>query len=416
MERCGVTPYEGGKGYIFISYSHKDGERVYPVLERLAEKGYRVWYDEGINPGSEWPENIADHLGRSVVCMGFISEYYLGSDNCRRELNFALMKHIPFLSVMLEPVKMTAGVEMQLSTNQAVFLYKQPGPEAFFRKLESTEILRPALDAPVQTAPRACPVCGSPLQENARFCLHCMTSLEKKEPAPAAPVKRKKRWLVIGASAVLAVAAAVALLLFFRSPSPVTYTDYDTFYEAVQAASEKLELDALWSPEAFLDVQYDARTHTQKYTAPLELDGARLDFFMRDDGCVVTLILSDVPAARLDDAKKICAAVHGAVTNYFSDILNVLTDDETYLRKTYGEPFVPFFADMTGRTERYEKALAEGAAISTRYIEIEGLGRTSKDSFTVYFETGRDGPEGTLYDLILRFDYKGNEEVLLTKE
>ena len=149
-----MVPYEGEKGSVFISYSHKDGARVYPIIERLAAEGYRVWYDEGIDPGSEWPETIADHLSKSAVCMGFISENYLNSHNCKRELNFALMKQIPFLSIMLEEVKMSAGVEMQLSTNQSIFLYKLATPDAFYNRLRNTPVMQPAFDpALVKTAP-----------------------------------------------------------------------------------------------------------------------------------------------------------------------------------------------------------------------------------------------------------------------
>ena len=56
MLRCNVKPYEGDKEFIFISYSHKDNALVFPVIEKLAENGFRVWYDEGIDPGSEWPD------------------------------------------------------------------------------------------------------------------------------------------------------------------------------------------------------------------------------------------------------------------------------------------------------------------------------------------------------------------------
>ena len=53
MQRCAFTPYEGKEPYIFISYAHKDSDRVFPILEELDRRGYRVWYDDGIAPGSE---------------------------------------------------------------------------------------------------------------------------------------------------------------------------------------------------------------------------------------------------------------------------------------------------------------------------------------------------------------------------
>ena len=60
MER--PIPYRGEEAYIFVSYAHKDSYRVWPIVARLQLDGYRVWYDEGIDPGTEWDENIASHV------------------------------------------------------------------------------------------------------------------------------------------------------------------------------------------------------------------------------------------------------------------------------------------------------------------------------------------------------------------
>ena len=66
-----VKPYEGKEPYIFISYSHRDSKRVFPILKQLSDAGFRLWYDEGIDPGTEWPESIATHLANSTACIAF---------------------------------------------------------------------------------------------------------------------------------------------------------------------------------------------------------------------------------------------------------------------------------------------------------------------------------------------------------
>lgn len=48
--------YNGNEPYIFISYAHKDNNTVYPVIARIQKDGYRAWFDEGIDPGTEWDE------------------------------------------------------------------------------------------------------------------------------------------------------------------------------------------------------------------------------------------------------------------------------------------------------------------------------------------------------------------------
>lgn len=148
MRRCSAKPYGGKEPYVFVSYCHKDRDAVFPVIERLARDGYRVWYDEGIDPGSEWPEIIAQHLSGCTVCIAFLSAQSLNSHNCRREINFALMKKKPLITVVLEPVQLSLGMEMQLSLAQAILKYTLPSEEAFLEKLCGTGVLEPCLGAP----------------------------------------------------------------------------------------------------------------------------------------------------------------------------------------------------------------------------------------------------------------------------
>ncbi len=97
-----VRAYEGKEPFLFVSYAHKDSDLVLPVIRALHEKKYRVWYDEGIAPGSEWPENIALHLRDATAILAFVSENYLSSPNCKNEVQVAVgHKKIP-LQVALD--------------------------------------------------------------------------------------------------------------------------------------------------------------------------------------------------------------------------------------------------------------------------------------------------------------------------
>ena len=148
MKRCAAKPYEGQEKYIFVSYCHKDRAYVFPVIEQLTKDGYRVWYDEGIDPGSEWPEIIASHLNGSAICLAFISENSINSHNCRREINFALLKRKYFISVILEPVEMPLGMEMQLSSSQSIFKYSLSSEKEFFSKLYEAKELEKCKGSP----------------------------------------------------------------------------------------------------------------------------------------------------------------------------------------------------------------------------------------------------------------------------
>ena len=57
-----IRPYNGDEPYIFISYAHKDNSIVLPIVERMTQDGYRILYDEGITPGTEWDDEIALHI------------------------------------------------------------------------------------------------------------------------------------------------------------------------------------------------------------------------------------------------------------------------------------------------------------------------------------------------------------------
>ena len=141
MKKCSAKPYEGNEKYIFVSYCHKDKDKVFPIIEQLVKDGYRIWYDEGIDPGSEWPEIIAQHLNDCSSFFAFVTNNSLNSHNCRRELNFALLKQKHFISIMLEPVNMSYGTQMQLSATQSIFKYKIDNEDEFYNKIYNTSLL-----------------------------------------------------------------------------------------------------------------------------------------------------------------------------------------------------------------------------------------------------------------------------------
>lgn len=137
-----MKPYTGDKGYIFISYSHKDTDRVFPIIEDLSENGYRVWFDEGIDPGTEWDENIAAHMKECAGILAFVSENYLNSDNCKDELNYARDLGKGRIIIYLEEVELPAGMAMRLNRIQAIHKYKYKKQEEFYDELRKAPMLK----------------------------------------------------------------------------------------------------------------------------------------------------------------------------------------------------------------------------------------------------------------------------------
>ena len=119
-----ISAYGGTAPYIFVSYAHADGEKVFPEITFLHEQGYRIWYDEGIDPGNEWPDEIARALEVAEYFLVFISPSAVKSINVRNEINAALNKHKPFLAVHLVETQLSPGLELRMGDIQALMRFR----------------------------------------------------------------------------------------------------------------------------------------------------------------------------------------------------------------------------------------------------------------------------------------------------
>jgi len=126
--------YTGTEPYIFASYSHKDSDLVFPELLRLNKMGFRIWYDEGITPGSEWSEEIENAIKDATMFIVFMSEKAVNSRNVRNEINFAFDENKRFLVMYLEEAVLKFGLKLMLSSIQAIKKYELPD-EIYVHKL-----------------------------------------------------------------------------------------------------------------------------------------------------------------------------------------------------------------------------------------------------------------------------------------
>lgn len=205
-----LRPYDGTLPYLFVSYAHKNDAAVLEIISTLQSRGFRVWYDEGIEAGSEWPESIASHLERAQLVLAFLSPAYLRSDNCRKEMHYALTKRKPVINVYLEPTELSPGMEMQIGNLFALMKYTYPSEEYFYDKLFSAELLDagkfageppelPDAPAPAKKAKEKTPRGESPRRARREE--------PAKAPKPARPKKRRRGL----AAAIIAAATTVAV-------------------------------------------------------------------------------------------------------------------------------------------------------------------------------------------------------------
>ena len=134
--------YEGNQPYIFISYSHKDEQEVLRIIEALQTRGYRVWFDRGIEVGTEWPQNIAEHIVNSACVISFMSENAASSQNCRNEINFAMNYSKNFITVYLHAFEMELGLQLQLGSKQAIYKNRSASFEQFMDELDRVKFMQ----------------------------------------------------------------------------------------------------------------------------------------------------------------------------------------------------------------------------------------------------------------------------------
>ena len=101
-------PYEGTRPFLFISYAHLQSDAVVDTIRIINDKGYRLWYDEGIPAGSDWPANIAQHMQNCERVVFFLSARAMESPNCLSEMRTARRLTKPILVIRLENTEVPA--------------------------------------------------------------------------------------------------------------------------------------------------------------------------------------------------------------------------------------------------------------------------------------------------------------------
>ena len=134
--------YDGDEPFLFASYSHADSAIVYPELARLHALGYRIWYDEGIEPGNEWPEEVGRAILNSSQFMVFMSPTAADSRNVRNEINLATSDAKSILVIYLQETDLSEGLRLQIGTVQNLNRYEMTEPEFLdkLKKVLSTEL------------------------------------------------------------------------------------------------------------------------------------------------------------------------------------------------------------------------------------------------------------------------------------
>ncbi len=78
--------YTGDEPYLFVSYSHRDMEKVYPILDALYDKKYRIWYDESCENGNDFKAELRLRIEKAEAVLLFVSAASMASPFCGMEI------------------------------------------------------------------------------------------------------------------------------------------------------------------------------------------------------------------------------------------------------------------------------------------------------------------------------------------
>ena len=124
-----MSAYSGHEKYTFISYAHRDKELALPIIDGLISRGMRVWYDEGIEVGTEWAEYIEERILGCECFILLLSRASVESINCREEFALARETEKKILICYIEelpPSELKHGLRLRVPTYQCIFLTRHP--------------------------------------------------------------------------------------------------------------------------------------------------------------------------------------------------------------------------------------------------------------------------------------------------
>lgn len=154
--------YAGNEPYIFISYAHVDTPRIMPIISGLQERGFRVWYDAGIEPGTEYSEYIGEQVNGCGVLLSFMSANSASSRYCRNEIGLAIDLNKNLLVIYLEEVELSLGMRLELRPLQHMFYDRQASLDSFLDELCKSKLLASCRgDATTSTFAQRTPITSS---------------------------------------------------------------------------------------------------------------------------------------------------------------------------------------------------------------------------------------------------------------
>jgi hypothetical protein len=145
---------------IFVSYARSEQEQVFPIVEKLREKGLQLWIDhEGIHGAKLWSQEIVHAIEGCKVFILFASSTAFQSQNVTKELALASESRKHILPVFIKDAPIPTAMKYQLAGIQHLIHQKgqaQQTIDNILRTLSNLEIesaVAPASEPTISHAP-----------------------------------------------------------------------------------------------------------------------------------------------------------------------------------------------------------------------------------------------------------------------
>ena len=130
--------YQGSEPYVFVAFAHADAEEVFPELAFLRERGYRIWYDEGIGPGTpNWATMIIERIEACAFVLAYLSPAAVSSEWVVKEIGLAISEGKELMTVHLRQTALPASMQLDVLAAQAIMKYEHREAE-YLSELLST--------------------------------------------------------------------------------------------------------------------------------------------------------------------------------------------------------------------------------------------------------------------------------------
>jgi hypothetical protein len=112
---------------VFVSYSQPDREQAFEIVGQLEARGIKVWIaPRDIAPSSEWAAEIIEAIGASKIMVLLFSGASNSSPQVRREVERAVHRQVPVLTVRIEEALPTKSMEYFLSAQHWLDAFPPP--------------------------------------------------------------------------------------------------------------------------------------------------------------------------------------------------------------------------------------------------------------------------------------------------